>query len=417
LALDPSARYSGQIDTSAPEDYPHGKARNRTLPNDGTGTPLERDFVNDIFGLQQALLRYAGITPANTPDTARVSQYLDAIDSMIPKAVDNWDKELYQQPQPGLRTNDGHMFSIGETRLGYPQASGIGGGDGPFIFSEVDYRTNGWESAGSAGIGDWSHPAYGNGFVISFETNGGTEVRKWDTTAQTWSGAGTMAGVAADWIPTVRHHYFATASLWLTILEQGGEHSIYRDADLSGAWTHTSPPAETLTTGRSGATATAAVRDMVSNANVCLIAHQNGYIARSTNGTTWTAVLLPSFTGDIVGLAYNERTELWAVAGTGGKTWYSDDDGATWDAGLTYSWTATAGTRIACLGRHWVLAADDYLYRFNEIGSKLVRETLLFSTTLGVHDVWRHNDQVVISQATSGGSGALLYRFSHRLSA
>lgn len=410
MALKPSDRYPGQIDTSDLVAYPQGKARNRTLPLDGTGTPFERDLVNDLFGWQQALLRYAGITPSEVPDNAIVSQYLDAIDSMIPKAVDNWDKELYQQPQPGLRTVDGHMFSIGETRLGFPMASGMGGGASPFIYSELDYRTEGWTESGTT-ISNWSQPSYGNGFVVSMDTSNGANVAKWNVSTETWSSAGTMTGVAADTLTTVRHHYFAAASLWLTIVEQGGEHSIYRDADLSGAWTHTSPPAATLsTTG-------AAVRDMVSNANVCLIAHQNGYIDRSTNGTAWTAVLLPSFTGDIVGLSYNERTEVWAVAGTAGKTWYSDDDGATWDAGLTYSWAATAGTRIACLGRHWVLAADDYLYRFNEIGSKLVRETLLFSTTLGVHDVHRHNDQLIISQVTSGGSGALLYRFSRRLSA
>jgi hypothetical protein len=407
LALKPSDRYPGQIDTSDPVGYPHGKARNRTLPLDGTGTPWERDVTNDIFGLQQALLVYAGLTPTNVPDTARASQYLAAIDSMIPKAVDNYGPELYDENFPGIWTA-GHMFSIGETRLGFPQASGMGGGDGPFIYSRFDYQTNAWTSAGTAAIGQWSQPAYGNGYVLTFETDGGNEVRKWDATTPGWSGAGTIAA-SADTVAAVRHNYFAAAGLWLTIGDTGGEHYIYRDADLAGAWTYTAPPAETLsTTG-------AAVRDMVSNATVCLIAHANGYVARSTNGTTWTAVQLPSFTGDIVGIAYNERTEVWAVAGTAGKTWFSDDNGVSWDAGPTYSWTATAGTRIAALGRHWVLAGDSYLWRFNEIGSKLVRQTLQFGSNIGVHDVHRHGDQLVITHIDNGNPGALIYRFSHRL--
>jgi hypothetical protein len=407
LALKPSDRYPGQIDTSDLVNYPQGKARNRVIVGDGTGTPFERDLVNDIFGFQQALLRYAGITPSEVADTAILSQYLQAIDAMIPKAVDNFDKELYQQPQPGLRTVDGHMFSIGTERLGFPQASGMGGGDGPFIYSELDYRTDGWTSAGTASIGSWSQPAYGNGFVVTMETDSG-EMRKWNATAETWGAAGTIAA-AADNQVRVRHHWFAAASLWLTVLESGGDNAIYRDADASGSWTYTAPPAEVVSATGAG------VVDVVSNDTVCLMPFANGYVARSTNGTSWAAVLLPSFTGGIVGIAYNEITGVWAIAGTAGKTWYSDDEGVSWTAGTTYGWTATASTRIACLGLHWVLAADDYLVRFNELSSKVVPETLLFSTTLGVHDVWRHNDQIVIAQATSGGSGALLYRFSRRL--
>jgi hypothetical protein len=396
LALKPSDRYPGQIDTSDLVAYPQGKARNRTLPGDGTGTPFERDLVNDIFGFQQALLRYAGISPSNAPDTAVLSQYLQAIDSMIPKAVDNFSKEVFLHSKPGLRTVGGHMFSIGNTRLGFPMASGVGGGASPFIYSELNYQASAWTESGTT-ISNWSQPAYGNGFVVSMDTTTGT-VGKWNVSTQTWSSGGTIAA-AADSQVRVRHHRFASASIWLTILESGGDNAIYRDADASGAWTYTAPASEVLTASGAG------VVDVVSNDTVCLMAHANGYIARSTNGSTWTAALLPSFTGGIVGIAYNERTEIWAVAGTTGKAWYSDDDGAT------------AGTRIACLGRHWVFAADDYLVRFNEISSKAVPETLFFTATsaIGVHDVHRHNDEIVISAVLGGGSGGLLYRFSHRL--
>lgn len=77
MALVPSARYPSQIDIDAA--YPQGKARNSGAFQDGTGTPLEKDWVNDLFGFEQALLDEAGITPSGTPDAVGASDYLDAI--------------------------------------------------------------------------------------------------------------------------------------------------------------------------------------------------------------------------------------------------------------------------------------------------------------------------------------------------
>lgn len=77
MALKPSARYPAQTDADAA--YPQGKARNAGTFQDGTGTPLEKDLINDIWGFQQALLAAADITPSETPDTADTSQYLDAV--------------------------------------------------------------------------------------------------------------------------------------------------------------------------------------------------------------------------------------------------------------------------------------------------------------------------------------------------
>lgn len=77
MALRPRIRYPAQTDTDV--DYPHGKARNAGSYQDGTGTPLEKDWVNDLFGFEQALLVAANITPSDNSDTATVSQYLDAI--------------------------------------------------------------------------------------------------------------------------------------------------------------------------------------------------------------------------------------------------------------------------------------------------------------------------------------------------
>jgi hypothetical protein len=79
MAINPSIRYSGRTDTSDPA-YPRGKARNVAVVGDGTGTPWEKDLVNDLFGFQQALLGAALIVPSGTPDKVGASQYLDAVE-------------------------------------------------------------------------------------------------------------------------------------------------------------------------------------------------------------------------------------------------------------------------------------------------------------------------------------------------
>jgi hypothetical protein len=77
MALRPIDRYPAQVDTDAA--YPHGKARNAGSFQDGTGTPYEKDIINDTLGFHQGLLLAAGITPSGDPDSATVSQYVDAV--------------------------------------------------------------------------------------------------------------------------------------------------------------------------------------------------------------------------------------------------------------------------------------------------------------------------------------------------
>lgn len=82
MAIIPKTKYPGQIDTTD-VNYPQGKARNIVTAGDGTGTPWEKDLANDILGFQQALLNAAAITPSGTPDSATVSQYLQALTYII----------------------------------------------------------------------------------------------------------------------------------------------------------------------------------------------------------------------------------------------------------------------------------------------------------------------------------------------
>jgi hypothetical protein len=80
MAIDPSTKYSGQVDSDA--GYPYGKAKNRSSTESTDGTPLERDWVNDLWGLLQKALDYDGATPSGTPDNITTSQYWDALYTM-----------------------------------------------------------------------------------------------------------------------------------------------------------------------------------------------------------------------------------------------------------------------------------------------------------------------------------------------
>jgi len=78
MAINPSVKYVGKI-TAPSVDYPYGKAQNITVPGDGTGTPWEKDLLNDIFGFQQALLDDASEVPSGIPEKVGASQYLKVL--------------------------------------------------------------------------------------------------------------------------------------------------------------------------------------------------------------------------------------------------------------------------------------------------------------------------------------------------
>ena len=83
MAIVPSTEYAGQI-TTGDAGYPQGKAKNVTVQGDGTGTPLEQAWVNDIWGFFQELLDKGGVTPSGNPDEVDASDYLDALKRLLP---------------------------------------------------------------------------------------------------------------------------------------------------------------------------------------------------------------------------------------------------------------------------------------------------------------------------------------------
>jgi hypothetical protein len=115
MAIDPSAEFPGQVSLADPTGYPLGKARNVTVPLDGTGTPWEERIANDILGFQQALLTEAGLTPTGVPDKVGASQYLDAIRALISPTSDVWT-------DVAAVTNFFHNFTDGD--IGVQASSG-----------------------------------------------------------------------------------------------------------------------------------------------------------------------------------------------------------------------------------------------------------------------------------------------------
>ncbi|RLI34503.1 hypothetical protein DRO66_08705, partial [Candidatus Bathyarchaeota archaeon] len=74
--------YPGKVGGSTPQ-YPYGEPRDVITNGDGTGTPWQAELIKDIYGLLQAILTEAGITPSNTADNATNSQYLDGLRDIL----------------------------------------------------------------------------------------------------------------------------------------------------------------------------------------------------------------------------------------------------------------------------------------------------------------------------------------------
>ena len=77
MAIDQSThpRFAGRLAAPTAE-YPQGKAINQTVTGATDGTPYIADDRNDVFGMQQAILRWTAQAPSGTPETALMSQFV-----------------------------------------------------------------------------------------------------------------------------------------------------------------------------------------------------------------------------------------------------------------------------------------------------------------------------------------------------
>jgi hypothetical protein len=92
MALNPSTNptMSGRV-TAVDSNYPYASAKDETSPGAGDGTPYFKARADDIFGLQQALLKAASIVPNGNADTVPISQYTQAIVELISGRAVNYD--------------------------------------------------------------------------------------------------------------------------------------------------------------------------------------------------------------------------------------------------------------------------------------------------------------------------------------
>lgn len=81
MALTLNTRY-GTRATEPSIDYPTGSFKNKSAPDAVDGTPLERDWANDLLGARDAILKAAGILANGAPETAEASQVLEALNTI-----------------------------------------------------------------------------------------------------------------------------------------------------------------------------------------------------------------------------------------------------------------------------------------------------------------------------------------------
>ena len=115
MAIKISTTYSGRTDNTDP-NYPYGKGRNVVGGVEGTGTPFEADWYNNLEGFLQGLLLEADITPDGNVDNANSSQLVEAVrglgksadkistktDESVQNFIDTFALKIFQSP-----TDDG----------------------------------------------------------------------------------------------------------------------------------------------------------------------------------------------------------------------------------------------------------------------------------------------------------------------
>lgn len=81
MALVISTEYTEAIAPSA--EYPQGSFKDVSTPAGVDGTPFDKEWPDDIYGLLQRLLLDAGITPSGNADTVLNSDYFNALSALF----------------------------------------------------------------------------------------------------------------------------------------------------------------------------------------------------------------------------------------------------------------------------------------------------------------------------------------------
>jgi hypothetical protein len=329
LAIDPSVRYSTQVDTSDPTGYPHGKAQDSTALGDGAGFPLEKDWVNDVLGFEQALLAAVGATPSGTPDKVGASQYLGAIVTLIASAtgavsdaataalkreqVQNWTMAAWNFF--GATTQDSGILWIPEGTTGNGSWLLFGNITGP---ANVSGRLPSSQPGGVPSALNATNPPLTEWRLTTSSVNGATVVAGGGS-----SSSDTVAAVSTDFGWTWSSHVVHAAANWRCnglVYDPVHGRFIFIAASPFGtlAPIYTSPDGITWTQRTNPASALAgATADQLfvgQNGEACVISSDGKMSVSTDGGASWSAFVATPITGVING-AYTS-TYGWILIGT-----------------------------------------------------------------------------------------------------
>jgi len=285
MAISPKDIYPSQVDTTDPTGYPYGKAQNVSSPGDGSGTPLEKDWLSDWFGFQQAALDADGATPSGAPDKVGASQVLTAILGEARRSYASLNWKIHQ-----------------------PEATFSGSGD---YMRDVAFAPD-FYYAGTGYLDT----------IVAVGDDGGLyytpDAHLWGTLAPAGGYSGDLNGVA----------WLAGLSLWCVVGDNG---EVQTSPDIV-SWTKRALPGSP----------TSNLQKVVWNSDLGLavIVGQNGGIWTSTNGTSWTQRTAGGgYSGEFLGIAWSSSLALFVAVGDSAEI-QTSPDGVTWTsrANTAESW-------------------------------------------------------------------------------
>ena len=74
--------------TTPTTEYPYGNLKDDTIEGAGDGSPIRRDYIQDLWSAHLEVVDRAGAVPDGTPETATSSQFADAIEGIIDDKID-----------------------------------------------------------------------------------------------------------------------------------------------------------------------------------------------------------------------------------------------------------------------------------------------------------------------------------------
>ncbi len=195
MALIPKTTYAGQVDPSDPA-YPQGKARNEAVDGDNDGTPLEADWVNDVWGFHQHLLYKGVVTADGNPDQAGASQYYTALQLALQGDAFGWTEPHFFNATVSHNTitnlNAVNLQAAAEVLYTAPKARTLMVPMSAFAPSDPD--TSAWKlKAGILGHAWQISTAAGDDLVGKFRLPAGCVVTT--VRAYTSSGSGSQLGM------------------------------------------------------------------------------------------------------------------------------------------------------------------------------------------------------------------------------